>query len=147
MAPFADRCVEGSHAAARDQGRGGGRDDRFVVEWRLEGSSSRPVGLHDHRVDEIEVAATGIDRDTGGAVFVGVAPHDDRALFGSSGNLDIGRTDQYRKAAGAVAAHFGGGRDDRRAGSSRGKGEEARRLAATADERHDFPVGQPEGLR
>ena len=147
MAPFADRCVEGSHAAARDQGRGGGRDDRFVVEWRLERSPSRPVGLHDHRVDEIEVAGTGIDRDTGGAAFVGVAPHDDRALFGSSGDLDIGRTNQYRKATRAVTAHLGGGRDNRRAGSSRSKGEEARRLAATADERHDFPVGQPEGLR
>jgi len=147
MAPFADRCVEGRHAAARDQGRGGRRDDRFVIERRLEGSSSRPIGLHDHRVDEVEVAGTGIDRDTGGAVFVGVAPHDDRALLGCSGDLGIGRIDQDRKATGAVAAHLGGRRDDRRAGTGRSEGEEARRLATTADKRHEFPVGQPEGLR
>lgn len=147
MAPFAYRCAEGRHAAARDQGRGGRRDDRFVVEWRLEGPSSRPVGLHDHRVDEIEVAGTGIDRDTGGAVFVSVAPDDDRAPFSSTSNLGIGRVDQYPKTAGAVAAHLGGGRDDRRAGPSHGEGEEAHRLAATTDERHDFPVDQPEGLR
>ena len=147
MAPFADRCVEGRHTAARDQGCGGGRDDRFVIEWGLKGSSSRPIGLHGHRVDEIEVAGTGIDRDTGGAAFVGVAPHDDRALLGCSGDLGIGRIDQDRKATGAVAAHLGGRRDDRRAGTGRSEGEEARRLPTTADERHDFSVGQPEGLR
>ena len=142
-----DRRVDGRHAAARDQGRGGGRDDWFVIERRLEGPPSRPVSLHGHRVDEIEVAGTGIDRDTGGAVFIGTTPHNDRALSGRRNDLVIGRIDEHGKAAGAVTAHLGGGRDDGRAGSSRGEREEARRLATTADERHEFPVGQPEGLR
>ena len=147
--PVGDHVAERIGADAGHHVGGGGRDGRFPRRGSGEGTATGSIGLNNYVIGGPvgKPAVDFVGREPERLALVGRPPHQHGVVMVESGRqFVVGGPDQAREPARAVTPHAGGGGEQRAGRQVPAQREQQGRLAAAADQGHQRPVSQPEGL-